>query len=451
VESTQREPSTDGNRGVAAPYATHSRRALLGIFLVAIALRFAALAYFRAYDITPQQDHFEFGYEAGRIARSLATGQGFSSPMPEPTGPTAFLAPGFPVIMAGIFKIFGVYTAASAVAIYALDVLLSALTCLALYALGVRIFGPPTALLSALFFALYPPSIFLATASMFDATLSALAFVTLMLALFALPAAPTLARLAGVGLFMGVVVLINPVVAIIYPAVVVWVWCRLGDSSTQPSNRVQGVAVLTAACFLVFIPWMIRNAVVVGEFSPRSTVGVQLRLTNNEYSWQTGLAFLAQYPANSAAELKLYQEMGEAAYDRYCARIAFEFMRANPRKVVDIIVRRIFDWWTGMNGGQGWNGTWNLSRNTGALLVKLRALFSVMLVLLAAAGCIRGWRKGKPVRLLVTAVLIFPVPYYFLIANSRYRFPTDSFLLLFATYAIVELASALRKASPEAS
>src|SRR5690349_1140930 len=54
------------------------------------------------------------GVEALGIARSLLTGHGFSSPFPLPTGPTAFLPPVYPFILAAIEKLFGLASTRSA-------------------------------------------------------------------------------------------------------------------------------------------------------------------------------------------------------------------------------------------------------------------------------------------------------------------------------------------------
>jgi hypothetical protein len=56
---------------------THS---IFFIVLVAFLLRVAVITIGHTYRITPRRDHFQFGWEMGRIARSIATGQGFSSP-----------------------------------------------------------------------------------------------------------------------------------------------------------------------------------------------------------------------------------------------------------------------------------------------------------------------------------------------------------------------------------
>src|SRR5208337_3281299 len=109
------------------------RLTALGIVVfLGLAIRIAVMLLSRSYEIPGDRDHWSFGYETGRIARSLADGQGFSSPMPEPSGPSAWDRPAYPLALAGIFRVFGVYTTRSAMAVYLLNCLFSALTCIAL-------------------------------------------------------------------------------------------------------------------------------------------------------------------------------------------------------------------------------------------------------------------------------------------------------------------------------
>src|ERR1700687_5508592 len=77
------------------------RRSPLFIVLIALLLRLAVITFGPTYHITPRRDHFQFGWEMGRIARSIATGNGFSSPTDLPTGPSAWAPPLYPYILAG--------------------------------------------------------------------------------------------------------------------------------------------------------------------------------------------------------------------------------------------------------------------------------------------------------------------------------------------------------------
>jgi hypothetical protein len=59
-------------------------------------------------------DHAAFGAEMGWVARSIASGRGFSSPFFPSTGPTALMPPFFPYLLACVFRVCGVYTATAA-------------------------------------------------------------------------------------------------------------------------------------------------------------------------------------------------------------------------------------------------------------------------------------------------------------------------------------------------
>src|SRR5690349_20537434 len=89
--------------GQASQEAKSRQRTLVRIIVVAFLLRLAVLTLGRTYHFSPTDNHFGFGWETGRIARSVAEGKGFSSPMQGDTGPTAWIAPIYPYFLAGLF------------------------------------------------------------------------------------------------------------------------------------------------------------------------------------------------------------------------------------------------------------------------------------------------------------------------------------------------------------
>ena len=125
--------------------AANARRSLFWMVVVALVLRLVVMCFLYPERTDPYRDHWRLGGESGRIARSIAQGEGFSNPLFGKTGPTAWLAPVFPYLLAGIFKIFGIYSNASAIAALALDCLFSALTCIPVYFIAEKHFGAPTA------------------------------------------------------------------------------------------------------------------------------------------------------------------------------------------------------------------------------------------------------------------------------------------------------------------
>src|ERR1017187_4348408 len=134
------------------------------------------------------EDHFQFGWEAGRIARALVTGYGYSDPFANAflahTGPTAWLPPCYPLLLAGIFRLFGVYTHTSAWVLFTLQSAFSAATALATYQIAARCFSRRVALWSAWIWALYPAAMQYAVRWPWETTITTALFsFTLVLAL----------------------------------------------------------------------------------------------------------------------------------------------------------------------------------------------------------------------------------------------------------------------------
>ena len=82
-----------------------------------------------------------FEQETGNIAMAIATGEGFSSATRHDTGPTAWVAPVYPFIVAGIFRVFGVFTLHAFYAAAGLNILFSVATCVPIYFAGRRLAG----------------------------------------------------------------------------------------------------------------------------------------------------------------------------------------------------------------------------------------------------------------------------------------------------------------------
>jgi 4-amino-4-deoxy-L-arabinose transferase-like glycosyltransferase len=328
--------------------------------------------------------------------------------------------------------VFGVYTTQSAVAAYLLNCLFSALTCIALYWLGERLFGRETGLVAAALLALYPPSIWHAVNTIWDTTLLGLALVALITWLYRLPARPGTVQLAGTGLLMGLVSLINPALVTLYPAVALVLWKRLRN---QRSRGYREIAILTGSCLLVCVPWMARNALQVGSFTPRTGAGLNFRLGNNDGAWRlgNGAADLSIYPSNSKEEGRLFYNLGELGYDRYCARLGMEYVRNHPDRFAALTLMRVRAWWLGQSSE--WRGNLKLAFKVSALK-RLSWLLPLPFFVL---GCIAAWRNRIHAGLLMAVFLIYPIPYYFMFVAERYHFPVEPFLLLVSAYGLIRV------------
>src|SRR5947199_10126532 len=159
----------------ASKASRHSSRtrSIFFIVLIAFLLRLSVISIGHTYRITPRRDHFQYGWEMGRIARSIAGGQGFSSPTDLPTGPSAWAAPVYPYILGGVFKLFGVYSFLSAWVILVFNSVFSSLTCLTLYHIGLRLYGISVGRAAAWAWAFFPYAIYWPTRVVWETSLTA--------------------------------------------------------------------------------------------------------------------------------------------------------------------------------------------------------------------------------------------------------------------------------------
>src|SRR5262245_32151739 len=125
------------------------------IVTIALIIRLVVAISLIEDQFSPERDHFSFGWETGRIARSVAMGEGFSSPLHAPTGPTAWMTPVYVYLLAAVFKVFGVYTLKSAIVTLSLNSIFSALTCLTVFFIAHKSFGRVIAILAGWVWALF--------------------------------------------------------------------------------------------------------------------------------------------------------------------------------------------------------------------------------------------------------------------------------------------------------
>src|SRR2546425_1595318 len=105
----------------------------VSIFVAGLIVRLIAVAYLA--HVKPGMLSWGIN-EAGGIARWIVTNHSFSSPFHDSHGPTAWLGPIYPLIVAGIFLIFGVQTSASALAVMVFNSVCSATTGVVVYEVG---------------------------------------------------------------------------------------------------------------------------------------------------------------------------------------------------------------------------------------------------------------------------------------------------------------------------
>ena len=400
------------------------RDSLLRLMLLSFLLQVITIGVFRQYKTRSGDDHFAFGWEMGRIARSIAQGEGFSNPYGGRTGPSAWEPPVYPYIMARAFKLFGVYSTASAWALLTFNSLLSALTVIPVYLIAHRQFGERIALWSTRTWALLPWFWYWSVHWLWDTTLTPLILSLIFLVALELEEWPGLRGWILLGTLWGLGALTNPSMLAFLPFCGLWIWRR---RYKQGLPSLAGVVVSSAIFFLVLSPWLIRNYEVFGRFVfVRDDFGFQVRLGN----WKNADGMLMAYlqPSQNKLELEKFQRRGELAYSADCKREAAEWIRQNPGRFAIVSLKRMFYYWNG------------LPRETDSTLpVDFRTSFFLATSVVALWGLGRALRQKRPgAWLFAGLVLTYPTVYYFVFPQTRYRHPIEPELLILAVFLIAE-------------
>ncbi len=406
-----------------------TRRSLVRIVLVALAVRLVVMLLLYPQRLKPDQDHFAFGYETGRIAQAIASGQGFSSPMPLPTGPTAWMTPVYPCIVAAIFKMCGIYSKASLLTILTLQDLFSALTCLPIFAIGRRTFGAAVGVRAGWVWAFLPYAIYVPNHWVWDTSLTTFLLSLLFLMTLRLEATTRMREWLGFGFLWGLTALTNPVVLSVLPPLLCWLWWGHHQRAKR-SGRFIGAALLVLV--VTVAPWFVRNYRIFGRVIPfRSNFGAVLRMGNSENVGSPRIDALN--PAESDDEMTRFRQIGELAYVAEKQRDALQFMRSHLGTFVWLTLGRVVYWWTGFwlpapfyLVATGWPAT-----------ELLNALFWSSLSVLAFLGLRRAFRNLEPEAWLYLIVLLFfPLIYYVTSPHLRFRHPIDPPMALLAAYAV---------------
>jgi 4-amino-4-deoxy-L-arabinose transferase-like glycosyltransferase len=394
--------------------------------LVALAIRLVVMGFLYTIQMNPTLDHWKFGWETGRVARSIASGQGFSSPYTEPTGPTAIIPPLYTYLVAGVFKLFGIYSVASALVLLTLNDLFASFTCLPIFAIARRIFGLRVAAWAGWAWVLFPYSIAISNTTVWETSLTALLLTLLVLFTLKLEHSTSVLSWTGYGLLWGVTALTSPNTLSTLPLLGAWIWLRQRRLGT---NCTRAAAVASLVFLAAITPWIWRCTETYGRFVLlRSNLGLEILVgnsddTSNPANWNL-------LPWYDPIEMRELQRVGEPAYMAGKDRVAAELIARRPLRFAGLTLRRILNTWTGI---------WEASAHWRLVPSGLPNVLTYSLISLAAFVGI-GWtvRNGRRDAVpLVILLVCFPVVYYFTHPDLGYRHPIDPAITILLVYGVI--------------
>lgn len=400
------------------------------IALVALALRSAWLFYKASVIPAEILATVPFQNEVGNVASALASGQGFCCLFRQPTGPTAWLAPVYPLVVAGIFKLLGAFTLTSFYAVVLLNCVSSALACIPLFHAAERVAGKSTAALASWLWAFFPAGIILPYAWIWDSSLSALLAATLLWATLRLADSSGPRAFALYALLWGISLLTNPALGILLLFLLGWIFYR----HHAPHPRKIGLALVTAAVLLLTcLPWTIRNFLQFHRFVPfRSNFAYEFWSGNNEIFDENSRQVnrITRYE-----QTRLYARIGETAFLDEKWQSARNFVRSHPSLYAHLCARRVVVTWLGTQSPR------QDFLHADSALARFLLVWNVISLLATLVGLVRLYLQNRPFFVPVAAFpVIFPLTFYFAHTSLRHRHPCDPVLALLMALAIAGMA-----------
>ena len=384
-------------------------------------------------------DHY--GYEASQIAASVAAGHGFGNPYPLiQTGPTALMPPGYVYLLAGIYKMFGIQTAASYLAATTLSGIFSTLVCIPIFLLGRRVGGDAMGLAAAGFWAVFPSAVSVTIgpgAGVWDTALSTLCAALILLATLRVRESDRSRAWIGYGLLCALTMQVNPAILSVLVFLFVWLGWRLYE------HRRKWIRLPALAGLIIVLgcaPWAARNWITFHRFIPfRSNFGLELWLGNNQYEdhdlfpdWRS--------PYASWIETRRFAQIGEIAFMAEKKSEAIQHIKSHPWETVRSIYLRFVITWTGI--------AVRIADIWGMLVwsARMALIVNLVFVVLGWTGLWALFRQRSALAWPFAAYLVFyPAVYYVTHAQLRYRHPVDPALTVLSTFAVFCAARGLAR------
>jgi hypothetical protein len=338
-------------------------------------------------------------------------------------------------MLAGIFKIFGLFTVPSFYVAAFLNSIFSALACVPVFYVGRRIGGLTTAASAAWIWAFFPSGILMPFEWIWDSSLSALVAATLLWMTLYLAESSRFRYAIGYGLLWGFALLSNPALGAALPFFLLWLIFRRRESARGPDRapdrpfRPASALLVVGAILVVCLPWTIRNAVQFHRLIPmRSNLPFELWMGNNELfdEHSRELNRISRFE-----EVHRYNEIGEMAFLDEKRDKAYTFIRQHPVLALRLAGERVLATWLGTSS------PWRDFKRADSTLVRFLFFWNAVTLVGALAGIARLVARRNPFAIpLAIFPIAFPLVYYFTQTSLRLRHPCDPVLALLLAIAV---------------
>jgi hypothetical protein len=343
--------------------------------------------------------------EVSAIAHSLVLHHSFAAVYRGYDGPTSWLAPVYPSIVAAAFWLFGIDSQTSAAVLLLLNAIFSSLAAVVIYRLGRECLTEKVGRVAAWAW-VASPLVAMMTFLLWDTCLSALMFC---LALFVLLRSKDIRQWAAAGALWALSALVSPALLAPLPAI-------LGFKLWKSETRLKFSLAFGLTMVCVLLPWSLRNRRELhATFPVRSNVWAEIYFGNISFDL---------HPAHSS---NFYQQVGESRFVQQLKGEAIQYITTHREQFLWMTLQRTARFWL--------------------VPFHLLPLTAVM-----ALGCLLGGiflvrNLGLSAIPFVAVPVFYPIIYSMTHIEVRYRHPIEPIAYLIAAYAICEINQRCRTQS----
>lgn len=397
-----------------------NRKWLWAILFAAGVLRGGAILMFDPPLISDDTD-----YDA--LARSIAHGDGY-----ELEGkPTAYRTPGYPLIVGGMYALFG----DTKTPVRVLQGLSDVVSCFLVFVVGKRLFSEGVGLIGAAVFAFFPIEVLYVSHLMTETIFTSIFLLVIVLALQVgrTPSRPR--RDIVLGALIGVDTLIRPVV-LIFP-LLIFLWKSRGGIPLYTNLR--SVALICIAAFLVISPWILRNYSEFHRFALTSNVGVNFWMGSH-----AGAGGAYSFPKENNPLIAIEDDFERSDLG---IKLGLEFIVKHPLAYGVLLGKKFVrffspDYWLMMT--MQYNPAWVSTPNAATIFAQLSATILFILhipyvgvLFLGTFGLVCDARQDRgKIFVLRSLVLYWLLIHLIFFADARYRFPIMPVFMLASAYAL---------------
>ncbi|MBC7853241.1 MAG: glycosyltransferase family 39 protein [Pirellulaceae bacterium] len=420
-----------------------------GILALALGVRIGSGIWWQSR--LPAETRFRFGDSDSywEMGKGLAQGQ------PLHYGKARiFRTPGYPLLLAGMFKICGDgRDAAHEPHVLCGRLLSAALGTIAVGGVGILgylLFGPRTAAVAGVVAALYPEAIALSTFVLSEAPFCPLMVMHLVAWTLAWQAPDTKQRIswsiAG-GIAAGLATLMRPSWLLFLPFAVPM---GLIFYRERPKQLVIAGIMLAGLC-VTMLPWWIRNYQIAGRFVPTTLqVGASLYDGISPQAKGTSeMSFVPRFVREQMAADVAAENAGEPLVDVFEDRLdrrmqaaAVEWAGQNPGRVFELAGIKFLRMWSPLPNAVEFQST---------SLRLVLAITYTPVILLALVGVGRFAPRGWPYLLCFLPAVYFTLLHCVFVSSLRYRQPAMLVLIVLAAGVVTSFIPAIGERIPSKS